>query len=347
MSLQPCALLAVLLALIFATNGPGFAQSVPAIMDVPKNVPATWRERLEAERASLAKEREEIREKAAAHNKRCVDVDAETPLASSCIASQTELQNRILAYGGRVRKYNEHATQAAVIRFAEEQGWDADELKRIKTALDKLPAKLDDVLQDDIFEVWGNIHSRSQQGRFAQMASLGAGPVLVSSGEQAGFNDCAVFALANTTGRPYGVVASVAAEILRGAAWRTTGERDNPQHTIETTGLNGGEVILLAEAFGQVKVVTDQEFVNVLEGGDAIMVNVVPEELGSGHETVISKTFEYDGATWFEMMDSREGQLRRLYLTEKELKTIILENGIVFYPDSKTVPKLLRQGNSQ
>ena len=72
------------------------------------------------------------------------------------------------------------------------------------------------------------------------------------------------------------------------------------------------------------------------------MVGVKPESGTGGHKVVLTSSFQHGGATWYEMMDSNQGPQRRLYLSDKELNTMLLENGVVFRPEPGTVPKLFR-----
>jgi hypothetical protein len=64
--------------------------------------------------------------------------------------------------------------------------------------------------------------------------------------------------------------------------------------------------------------------------------------MSSGHEVVLTKTFQHRGETWFEMMDSNQGPQRRLFLSSKELNSILEENGVPFRPNRRTTPKLRR-----
>ena len=126
--------------------------------------------------------------------------------------------------------------------------------------------------------------------------------------------------------------------------WRSAADRANPQHVIEQKGLTGGEMIMLAEAFGQAEVVPSSAFAKTLKQGRPVMVNVVPQDgnFDGGHEVVLTRAFQHDGAPWYEMMDSHQGPQRRLYVNAQELITMLKENGVAFRPESGTVPTLLR-----
>jgi hypothetical protein len=101
---------------------------------------------------------------------------------------------------------------------------------------------------------------------------------------------------------------------------------------------------MLAETFGQAEVVPSSEFVDTLNAGRPIMLDVVPSngDVKGGHEVVLTKTFQHAGETWFVMMDSNQGPERRLFLSSKELNTMLQEKGVAYRPESGTTPALLR-----
>jgi hypothetical protein len=138
------------------------------------------------------------------------------------------------------------------------------------------------------------------------------------------------------------VVASRAAKLIGEGEWRNASERKNPQKVIEEKGLNGGEVLLLAETFGKAKVVHSADFAKTINDGSPVLVNVVPKGAIGGHEIVLTRTFQHSGKTWYEMIDSNQGPQERRYLSHKELSIIMQENGVAFSPDSGTTPKLFR-----
>jgi hypothetical protein len=86
--------------------------------------------------------------------------------------------------------------------------------------------------------------------------------------------------------------------------------------------------VLLAEDFGSAEVVPRTEFARTLKSGRPVLIGVVPAngDLSRGHEVVLSKTFQQAGETWFEMIDSNHDH--PLYLSNKELGTILLERGV-------------------
>jgi len=226
--------------------------------------------------------------------------------------------------------------------LAKRLGWSADEQARLDKALSSLVSDGDGTSAQSR-QAWQNVLARGQREGFAREASQGVGPGFPGAGTQS-YQDCAVFALANASGLPYGVVATRATELIRQGEWRDAAERANPQKVIEQKGLIGGEVVMLAEALGQAEVVTRTDFAKTLKEGRPVMVSVVPEngDFRNGHEVVLTKAFQRGGETWYEMMDSNQGPQRRLYVSAKELTTIQKENGVAFRPEPGTTAKLLR-----
>lgn len=228
--------------------------------------------------------------------------------------------------------------------LAKRLGWSADEQVRLATALSRLDADGTQGVSDmEIRRAWQDVLARGQDEDLVRKAIQGDGPELSGAGKQS-FEDCAIFALANASGLPYSVVAARANKLIGEGGWRDAAERANPQKTIEEKGLNGGEVIMLAESIGQVEVVPSSAFAKTLKEGRPVMVNVVPENgnVEGGHEVVLTKTFQHDGDTWFEIMDSNQGAQRRLYLSGKELNTLLQENGVAYRPEPGTTTKFLR-----
>lgn len=227
--------------------------------------------------------------------------------------------------------------------LAKRLGWSAEEQARLATALNHLGADGTEGVTDvQIRRAWQDVLVRDPDGDIARKAAQGDGPGLSGAGKQTQFEDCTIFALANAAGLPYSVVAARANKLIGEGEWRDAAVRANPQKAIEQKGLIGGEVVMLAEAFGQVEVVPSTAFAKTLKEGRPVMVNVVPQSgnVEGGHEVVLTKAFQHGGETWYEMMDSNQGAQRRLYLSSKELNTMLQENGVAFRPDPKTTPKL-------
>ncbi len=238
------------------------------------------------------------------------------------------------------------AVISGIYAQAKRLGWSAKKLERLDKALNGLDLADDSIVTGtQINEAWQNIFARAQDRKLAQEASRGEGTRMPGAGKQTRYNDCTIFALANAAGLPYGVVAARAAEIIREGEWRSAEDRANPQKAIEKGGLIGGEVIMEAEAFGRAEVVPPSGFASMLKEGRPVLVNVAHNTGSSlvGHEVVLTKAFLHGGETWYEMMDANDGPLQRRYLSDKELNTLILENGVAFSPEPGTVPKLLRK----
>lgn len=225
--------------------------------------------------------------------------------------------------------------------------WSGEEQARLSKALNALDFDGDPSATPALIrQTWQNILTRGREKDFREEASRGFGPGFEGqgAGEQTQYNDCAVFALANAAGVPYGVAAGKAAELIRQGSWRPPASRENPRELIEKSGLNGAEVIMLAESLGQAEVVRSPEFASALKEGSPVMVNVTPHSgnLNGGHQVVLTKTFQHEGAPWYEMVDSSQGAHQRLYLSAEELDTILQENGIAFRREPGQTPKLLR-----
>ena len=222
--------------------------------------------------------------------------------------------------------------------------WSAEEQARLNTALNNFATDgTQNVTRDQIRSAWRDVMARGQDGELARKAAQGDGPGLVGAGTQS-FEDCAIFALANASGLPYSVVAARATKLIGEGGWRDAAERANPQKAIERRGLIGGEVVMLAESIGQVEMVPSTAFAKTLKQGRPVMVNVVPSDgnVDGGHQVVLSKAFQHGGETWYEVVDSNQGPQRRLYLSSKELGTVLQESGVAFRPEAGTTPQLLR-----
>jgi len=260
-----------------------------------------------------------------------------------------ECRSRAKQVGTAVRAYRaalDRFVQARIVRsmnaLARRLEWSAERRGRLAQALNSLDADGSGT-SAQARQAWQDVLARAADGEIARAASGGAGPELPAAGTQS-FEDCAVFALANATGLPYGVVSARAAKLIGEGDWSDAAERADPQAVLEKRGLNGGEVVMLAESFGQAQVVPSSSFAATLQGGRTVLVGVVPADgdFRKGHEVVLSKVFQYHGQTWYEMMDSNQGPQRRLYVNARELNTIQMENGVAFRPDPNTTPALLR-----
>lgn len=232
----------------------------------------------------------------------------------------------------------------AMNALAQDLGWTEEERDRLEKAFDTLVVEGFETAHGEVLGAWNDVRLRAGAELAAKAVAYG-GPGLPGAGTQADDNkDCIIFALANAAGLPYGLVAGRAAGLLRHATWRPAGDRANPQDVIESQGLNGDELIMLAESFGQAEVVPSARFTEVLSKGHPVLValETTDGKLKSAHQAVLTKTFVHEETTWFEMMDSSEGPLRWLYLNSNELEILLLENGVAFRPEERTVPLLLR-----
>lgn len=328
--------------------GGASAVGIPSLAAISPEIAAA-RPELATQRAMLQSERAGLRASSATHNKACEAVEEGSAADNRCARELESLTEEADRHVEASRRFNERlleAKGALIIRkmnaLAKRLGWSEAEQSRLNLALNALDLGGDLPTAAQIKGVWEEMLNRSRNGEFARGAAMAGGAGLPGAGLQAAYQDCAVFALASATGLPYGVAAARAGELISQGEWRSAAERANPQKVIEAEGLNGGEVVMLAEAFGQVEVVGSADFARILQEGRAVLVNVVPEGGEGGHEVVLTKTFQHAGATWYEMLDSNQGPIKRLYLNVQELNAILQENGVAIRPDPGTTTKLLR-----
>ena len=231
--------------------------------------------------------------------------------------------------------------------LAKRLGWSKAKLADLYNQLITLDSEKDpDVTPDQIRQIWQDIAKESLDADIARDAATGRGPTLSPSGLQTNYDDCAIFALSNAAGLPYSVVAGRAASLISQENWLSVKDRSHPQQFLQSVGLNGGEVITLGEAFGHAAVIPSSQFAATISKGQPVMVNVVPTDGRSAHEVVLCKTFQHDGETWYEMMDSY-GPSQPLYLSDKQLTAVIRESGVTFRPNPGTTPRLLRAPGAQ
>jgi len=351
---------------------PAYAEKIPALAVVPAGLPSETEARLNQRRQELDQEYYKF--------KKAADDFSAKPAKQQSDAEYEALKAWRTRYINSAKAFNEEVTNAArslkapnhqthsppkpevdllgaegrciikdINALAKQLGWTVDEQARLDKALNRLgidPTTWSD--SDKIRRIWHGVLTRGQSADLDQEASQGEGLGFPGSGKQT-HQDCAVFALANAAGLPYGVVASRAAELIRKGEWRNAGERADPQKAIEEKGLTGGEVVMLAEAFGRAEVVPFSDFAKTLREGRPVLVNVMPTNgvVRFGHEVVLTKTFQHGGETWYVVMDSSQGPQQRLFLSGKELNTILKENGVAFRPEPGTTPRLLREEGGQ
>jgi hypothetical protein len=327
---------------------------MPAMPEIPLSLSEDVREPLIGKRQPLAQRKLALIEKGKALNQSCANVAKGSSQHQSCLIKQAQFNAEVQALRGDLDNLADAidvaiaAHKERIIKsmnaLARQLGWSADEQVRLDKALRGLDSDGDPATSAQIVQAWDDVLARGQDGSFARAAAQGAGPGFPGAGEQTRYQDCAVFALANAAGLPYGVAAARAAELIRQGEWRDAAARANPQSVIELHGLTGGEVVMLAEAFGQVEVVSSADFAKTLEEGRPLLVNVVPADgnVDRGHEVVLTKVFAHAGEDWYEMIDSNQSPQRRLYLSARELNTLLQEKGVAFRPEPGTVPKLFR-----
>lgn len=222
--------------------------------------------------------------------------------------------------------------------LAKKLRWNAEKLARLEKALKDLAFEgLDPITEENVRNGWNAIWKDADNADLARAADT-AGSRLSTVGQKEG-NDCTVAAMATASGLPYEEVATRAKDLIRQGEWRHQAIRDNPQEALEK-GLTGGEVVMLAESLGRTEVVPSSKFEDTLKRGHPVLVNVVtvsskPTFPGGAattfgdHQIVLTKTFRYQGKTWYEMADSRHPDFR-FFVPPDKLNLIIQEKGIVF-----------------
>ena len=325
-------------------------EKIPTLLPVPSWWPAAVRDGLAAKRAALEKRFDDFQTAAGVFNAK--------PGEKQTDAEYAALMEQRSTYIADAKAFNAEAKAAwralvadavrpvaeAMDAYARRLGWDPDKRRHLRESLDALELDRYTFDQEAIDRTWRDIRARGADPAIAQNAAQVRGLDLPGAGQQS-FEDCAVFALANATGRPYSLVGALAAEAIRSGGWREAAERADPQHAIESRGLTGGEVILVAETYGTAEVVPAADFEQTLGEGRPILVNLRTAG-GGAHEVVLTKAFPHAGETWFEVMDSARGPLERRYLTNRELQTLLRENGVVYRPAEHTVAPLLREPGS-
>lgn len=347
-----CATAAMSMIVLWGSRGA--TQTADALPQALASLPA-WTEFRDAVRS----ESSSLRARILAHDAQCSDVPKDqTARANQCVQAKAELEAASAAYEAHLEAYRRTlawyrgaptlsqtelspAAQqafAALESLAAGEHWPAEKRARFAAALRSLLLADDGVVlvKDDRLE-WEQIRDRTVPEGLRRAADAAAAAPLfsASAGRQHGAQDCAVFALANASARPYGMIAAAAAEAIQFDPLRKAAARRDPQAVLGNSGLNGGELVYLTERFGEVSIARPQDFPKTLAAGSPIMVDV------GEHEVVLTKAFDYDGKTWFEAVDSTADTTHRVYLTAPELNAKLSENGIVYHPEpGQTVPLL-------
>jgi hypothetical protein len=342
------------------------AQSIPGLVELPAAI-ADSHSDLVGRRTALEQERSRLHGQVEALNGRCASVVVGSGAEAACTRDRATLLTALGAHIQASSAFNAAASAAiaaippplpldadslrvvnGIEALATKRGWSAEKLARLDLNLRALEMAGPIPEPEEVRAIWRDILAYGQDPDLARDASRGGGLGLPGAGNQGHHTDCAVFALANATGLPYGVVATSAADLIRQADWRTPQQTANPRATIESGGLNGGEVIMLAEFFGRSEVVPSSQFANLLAQRRPVMVNVaVPKGADEGeHEIVLAKAFQHAGETWYVIIDSNRGPTQRLFARASEVNTLLLENGVVYRPDPGRTARLLRDSSA-
>jgi hypothetical protein len=356
--------LVILIALAGFWAAGAQAQQIPPLATIPPNIAAV-QPALVSARDDLQKQRNGLRDEVMMLNADCSAVDTRNEeKIKKCTHEKWDLQGALNKHIGKSTAFNlvvahEVATHnvnrapldirviAALDALAKRWNWSAEKLTHLDQALNDLSGYHFDCASvgwtDDCnvyrANVWRSITARAGDAALAQEAAQGEGPGFnwASSGQQTALRDCTIFALANATGRPYGWVAAQAAEIIRNNEARDATDRANPQSAIETYGVMAGEVVMLAEALGEAKVIESADFARTLREGSRILLGV-----RGPHEVVLSRSFQHNNQTWYEMVESYQEPTKRLYLSAAELDAVRLGNGVAWHAEPGRTPQLLR-----
>ena len=330
-------------------------EKAPEVAAIPTSLPADQNIALQKQLAGLASLRSAFGVAQESYNN--------TPRTDIVVGSAQEanLNSKIAAvnqarsaYISAVKKFNRDVAKAVAAErlryikmmsdYTHRLDWSKEKKDRVDAALNKLaPDGDENATSAMVRDVWTHMFARDSDKDLAAAAAQGHGPGFPGAGTQSR-EDCAVFALANASGVPYGLVAASATDLIKHAEWRSAADRAAPEQAFSRRGLNGGEVIIMAETLGQASVVASTNFPKTLQAGHRILISVVPSDgdVESAHQVVLTKTFKHGGETWFAVMDSNQAPDQLLYLNAKELNTILLETGVVFQPEPNRTPSLLR-----
>ena len=348
MSVRSVAIVRVIAALV-ALVGAGtavHAQQFPALIQVSSDV-AAREPQFVSRRAVLQQERAWLHGAVMRLNSDCRAINVhDSARLSSCNRRKGDLAAALARHRTACDAFNNALASAEMVSLARRLNWDVGRQQELRAALAALKGDGDpNADSGQIRNAWQDILSRRRDPVFIDLARQGEGPGFpASAGQQGAHTDCAVFALANAADLPYGVVGTRAVKLVKQASWRSAAQRASAQQAIEHGGLVGGEVMMLAKMFGDAAVVQSAKFAETLRAGRRIMINVVPEDgnVGDGHEVVLSRTFAHGGGTWYEMIDSHQGPIQRLYLSAQELDIILQERGVAFSPTRGGTPQILR-----
>lgn len=271
------------------------------------------------------------------------------PISAEEVISNNEANIRKALEANRKREEEWNPPQetrdiAGINALAKQLGWSDTKQGQLNTALNKLsPDGVENPSKAQFGNAWEETVfsglDEKAYAKFAQEAAQGEGPEIRGTGKAQSYNDCALYALANATGKSYDEVAERADQLISQGNWRRADERADPQKVFKSEGgLNGGEVILVAESFGQAEVVPSTDFAKILKEGRPVMVNIVSpgamvKDGKSGHEVVLTRTFQHDGETWYSLMDSSGRPDKPMFLSDKALNIMLQEKGVAYRPE--------------
>lgn len=344
--------IAPLLALVLLCAMPGSirAEPLPLPHPVPHCFSPEQQSTLNGWHARVERELKDFLRDARAFNAKEARLQSDEEYAA--------LQQRRSQYLSDVKAFNDELDRHVettggtapeiVVRYrklAKTLGWGFEKQACLAVALNTLdldPSHAFD--QNRAAQAWRSMTARGEDPVLAAAARAAGGMKLTGAGTQTNYLDCALFSLANAVGLPYGIVAARATELIRDGEWRDPPSRADPQHAIENLGLTGGELVMLAEGFGQARVIAPEAFVSSIQSGEVLMVRLSPSAsvADHGHEVVLATSFEHGGQTWFEVLDSNYGPLRRLFGTLEEVESMLLEKGVAFRAEPGSTPALLR-----
>lgn len=222
-----------------------------------------------------------------------------------------------------------------ILMLAHKLRWPEEKRARLEKSLKELePDTPPSTTEEQIRDSWKAIMASNSNAELAKAA----GPRQINSVGQQTKMDCTIAAIATASGQPYDKVAERAMDLIRRGPWRHDAEREEPQEVIRR-GLNGGEVVLLAESLGKAEIVPSKRFEKTLKDGRPVMINVAtvspppsfpwqPTARIAGHQVVLTKTFRHKGQTWYEISNPSDPG-NRYFTTLDKLAPILQEKGIV------------------
>jgi len=252
--------------------------------------------------------------------------------------------------------YESHGLEKSFDALSEKEKRDWAIVARSRQLFDGCPADK----QRDMEKVW-TLQERynatlkrpgAEQDALAAAAKDGKGSDIAYSSAKGGVQshyDCVLYAMANAADEPYSVTSIVALEKIRNDPWRDQKERDNPALALEDPKKGGGggmtdrEILQVGQALGPTEIVRREDIARALEEtGKPVFAAI---DIGGGsHAIAITKVFEKDGQTYYEVMDSNSRTKdSKTYWKKDDLEKSIVTGGLIVLPEKGTVPQLLRE----